>query len=139
MAYHGTPGHLRRWPGMSEWELAEKRAEVRRLLRCEDVTIAEIATRTGFSSRQVARIAKKMGLAPRYQRFTEEEKERIREMGRQGMSGTEILMRLRGRGGGGTRDIMRILDKAGIPRRHPGEIWSGDRHFGHVCKGNVKR
>lgn len=138
MAYHNTPGHHRGWRSMSVWELDEIRTEVRRLLRCEDIEIKEIATRTGYSSRQIERIAKKMGIGPRGHRLTEEEKERIRELGRWGLSGCEIGMRIHGNvSSGSIARILKILDKAGIPRRHKGEIWPGDIRYGHRCKGNV--
>lgn len=122
------------------WELEARRVEVRRALRCEEYEIKAIAEATGYSARQVARIARKMGIPPKFQKRSEAEKERIRELGRQGKSMNEIMMRVYGTGGGGGRGIAvaRILDEAGIPRRHKDEIWPGDMHWGRRCKGNVK-
>ncbi len=130
------PGHN---SNISGWEAEQKRAQARALLKEEGRTIAEIATRTGYSYRQIERIARAMGLPRRSNRFTEEEEEKIRELGRQGVSATEIAWRVSGViRCGTTMSVLRILDKAGIKRRRKGEIWPGDQRFGKACRGNVK-
>lgn len=123
--------HDNRW-GLAAWERVEKHAEVRALVR-EGLSLLEVARRTGLCDRTVGRIAAAAKLEhTRVRPLTDEERERIRALGRQKVAMNVIAQRL----GRSPSAVRRVLVKAGIHFRRRNEIWPGDHRFGHICFGN---
>lgn len=115
-----------RWwgPNRSEWEAMEAHARIRSLYK-QGETVSFIANVTNYSERQVDRIVRKAGLERRiiHRKTTEEDRAKIRELARAGMSFAKIQKTM----GRGHRIVRPIVDAAGIKRRPAGKRWPGDR------------